>query len=143
MALIPPTFADVDFGLPGGDLYPDNARSSVKVTMGPRPVATVNVSFPGVDGEFQHLLGKRKRIVRWNMVIQAIDLDTLNTIERNIEDAQTAGTGSLRTTTGRIFQRAVLNSYQPGEGFFRIRGGELDGWILRKALIEFYVLSGD
>ena len=143
MPSVTPTFAEIDFGLPGGDLYPDDAQSLVKVEISPRQVATVGFTFPGVDGAFQHTLGKRNRRVRWNMVIRAKDLDTLNEIERNIEDAQTAGVGQLKTTTGRVFQRVVLTSYEPSEGFYTIRGGEMADWVLRKAMIEFTVLSGD
>ena len=144
MSMVIPTFANVDFGLPGGSLNPDDAASRVThCQVGDLAIARVGFSFAGVDGVFRHNLGARGREVIWQIVIRAIDLDTLNLIEKNIDAAKAAGVGELTTTTGRVFSRAIIESYRPAEMFDVIRSGDYEGWVAREATIVFKVLSGD
>ena len=63
------------------------ADSLVNVVVGEAAVESVAFGFPGIDGEFRHQLGLRGRPIRWTGQLRAVDDETLNAIEENIEAA--------------------------------------------------------
>lgn len=133
------SFTGLDVGLPGGSLYPGDARSVVSVLHGGRKIARTSFAFAGVPGIYTHQQGSRGATVVWRLDLRVRTLAILNAIEDAIEGRMETGEGVLTSTTGRQWLRTILKNYEQGRGFETIRSGELTGWVTRTDTLYFEV----
>jgi hypothetical protein len=88
------------------------ADSLVNVVVGEAAVESIAFGFPGIDGEFRHQLGLRGRPIRWTGQLLAVDDETLNAIEQNIEAAVAdPRSHDLTDALSRTFTDCVLERF--------------------------------
>lgn len=138
----------LDVGLEGGALYAANqARSLANWIVGDLAVARVAFTYPGFHGGATHNLGFRGRPVLLLLTIRCASVNVLNAIAWNIDQSKILGEFQLTTSTGRVFQRAVLDSGQPAEPYDVIRAAGaapvVAGWIRQDWRLQFTVWSAD
>ena len=138
-----PTFTDLDIGLPGGDLHgAGQADTLCSVEIGTVQAARSTFAFPGLPAVFKTTMGPQTRAVAWSVVLRCDGLETLNTIETDLDElVQSGGVGTLTDTQGRSYDNAMVRDYQPQRGYDVIRTGEHAGWVRKAGRITFEVLS--
>lgn len=146
ITVVTPTFTNLELGLPGGLLNPDQAQSTITVQR--QGVEAIHSTFhlPGVHGSFAHSFGLRSETILWQVTLRVIDNATLAIIEQSVVNALSVGEGIMTDSLGETLDRVILEKHTPGQGiggrgFDLIQSGTLAGWLIRTDRLQFRRLA--